>query len=145
MAGSVGKSRGRLAGINITPLVDVVLVLLIIFMLVVRGDTSDVPNAVPQHAEAAESAALVSDQLVLEMFQVGKQTSVMLNKQPVIAKEFPIMFQKIMASRTDKKLFVSVDDDVIYGDVVYWMSLAEKYGAELVALQIKKPEAPIAQ
>jgi len=147
MAGSVGKSRGRMAGINITPLVDVVLVLLIIFMLVVRGDTSDVPNAVPRKPDADDSSALVSDQLVLEMFAVGekKELSVMLNKQPVTVKEFPIMFQKIMTSRSDKKLFVAVDDDVNYGDVVYWMSLAEKYGAGLVALQIKKPEAPAAQ
>jgi biopolymer transport protein TolR len=142
MAGSVGKSRGAMAGINITPLVDVVLVLLIIFMLVVRGDTSDVPNAVPKRAEAEESAALVSEQLILELLRDG---TAMLNRNAVKLKEFPDFFQKLMENRADKKLFVSVDDDVVYGDVVLWMSLAEKYGAELVALQVKAPDYTTAQ
>lgn len=136
MSGAVGKSKGAMAGINITPLVDVVLVLLIIFMLVIKGDTVSIPDTIPKKAEAEETIALESEELVLELLKDG---SLLLNRNPVSAKEFPEMFQKIMASRSDKKLFVSADDEVLYGDVAYWMSVARRNGATLIALQTKVP------
>lgn len=137
MAGAVGKSRGAIAGINITPLVDVVLVLLIIFMLVIRGDAVDIPNAIPKKAEAEESVELENEQLVLELLKDGKA---LLNRDEISAKEFPTRFRDLMKTRSDKKLFVSADDEVPYGIVVFWMSMARKNGASLVALQITPPE-----
>jgi len=135
--GPIGKSGGAIAGINITPLVDVVLVLLIIFMLVIRGDTVDIPNAIPKKAEAEESTELENEQLVLELLKDGKA---MLNREEVSGKDFPAKFGDLMKTRSDKKLFVSADDEVPYGIVVFWMSMARKSGASLVALQITPPE-----
>ena len=137
MGASVGKSMGPMAGINITPLVDVVLVLLIIFMLVVKGDSTFIPNAVPKKAEAEEAVAIENEQLVLEIL---KDNSALLNRNPMTKEGFPEYFRKLIQERADKKLFVSVDDEVLYKEVVYWMSMARKNGATLVALQIKPPD-----
>jgi biopolymer transport protein ExbD len=137
MAGAVGKSKGQMAGINITPLVDVVLVLLIIFMLVIKGDSVEIPNIIPKKADAEEAVALESQQLVLELLKNG---DLMLNGNPVKDKDFPDMFHKLMESRSDKKLFVSADDEVLWDQVVYWMSVARRNGAGLVALQMIPPQ-----
>lgn len=138
MGASIGNKKGVMASINITPFVDVVLVLLIIFMLLIKEDAAYIPNAVPKIADSEDTAALDSEQLVLEIL---KDNSVLLNRNPTTKEEFPAAFLKIMEERTDKKLFVSVDDEVLYKEVVFWMSLARKNGAALVALQIGIPAA----
>ena len=137
MGANVGQRKGALANINITPLVDVVLVLLIIFMLLIREDASYVPNPIPMKADAEENIAIESEQLVLELLN---DNSVLLNRNPTTRAEFPEYFRKTMEERTDKKLFVAVQDEVLYKDVVYWMSMAKRNGASLVALQITPPD-----
>jgi biopolymer transport protein ExbD len=127
-----------MAAINITPLVDVVLVMLIIFMVVSPGNPMYVPNAVPKPADIEESAALTSEQLVLELYADG---SALLNRNPVKRTEFADAFHKLIETRTDKKLFLAIQDEVPYGQVVDWMGAARAYGASLVAIEIKPPEA----
>lgn len=137
MGAAVGKSRGSIAGINITPLVDVVLVLLIIFMVISPGNSVYIPNAVPKPADIEDSAALANEQLVLELLSDG---TVLLNRTAVTRREFTDAFRKLMETRTDKKLFVAAADEVPYGEVVNWMSAARSLGASMVAIQIKAPE-----
>ena len=57
MGAAVGKSKGAMAGINITPLVDVVLVLLIIFMVLIKPEPTAVENVVPKKSDAEENIA----------------------------------------------------------------------------------------
>lgn len=143
MGASVGNSRGGAkAEINITPLVDVVLVLLIIFMVISPGDATYIPNAIPRPAELEDSVVLTNEQLVLELFSDG---STLLNRTLVTRKEFPDIFRKLTEQRTDRKLFIAVADEVPYGEVMNWMSAARSFGASTVALQIKSPENELAQ
>lgn len=137
MGAAVGKSKGQMAVINITPLVDVVLVLLIIFMVIIKGDSAKISNIIPKKAEAEEAVALESQQLVLEIL---KDNDLMLNGSPIADKDFPEQFRKLMEGRSDKKLFVSADDDVLWERITYWMSVARSNGASLVALQMIPPQ-----
>jgi biopolymer transport protein ExbD len=138
MSMAVGKHQGGAkAEINITPLVDVVLVLLIIFLVISPGDSTYVPNAIPKKAELDNSVVLNNEQLVLQLFATGK---VLLNNQEVNRQEFADRISQFMSSRADQKLFVSADDEIPYGEVVSWMGLATSKGVPTVAIQLKKPE-----
>ena len=137
MGAAVGKSKGAIAGINITPLVDVVLVLLIIFMVASQGDVGYLPNAVPKPADIEESAASISEQLVLEIFS---DNTVFLNRMPYTREEFEKRFVELMKTRADKKLYLGAEDEVPYRIVIDWMSRAKALGASTVALQIRPPE-----
>lgn len=143
MGASVGGAKGGVkAEINITPLVDVVLVLLIIFMVISPGDSTFVQNAIPRKAEIDESVVLSSEQLVLELHADG---SAYLNRTMVLKRDFASKIKTIMEQRTDGKLFISVEDELPYGEVVSWMGIAKKHGAKAVALQIKEPTVALAQ
>ena len=138
MAVSVGgKKGGAKAEINITPLVDVVLVLLIIFMVISPGNSSFIPDAIPREAENDESVVLTDEQLVLELKVDGTAT---LNRQPIELKEFGERIFEIMDGRVDSKLFIMASDELPYGQVIAWMGIARKNGANTLALQINDPD-----
>ena len=138
MAASVGgKKGGAKAEINITPLVDVVLVLLIIFMVISPGNSSFIPDAIPREAENDESVVLTDEQLVLELNIDGTAT---LNRQPIEIKEFGERIFEIMDGRVDSKLFIMASDELPYGQVIAWMGIARKNGANTSALQINDPD-----
>lgn len=138
MAGNVGQSKGGArAEINITPLVDVVLVLLIIFMVVSPGDSTFVPNAIPKPADLDDSVVLSNEQLVLELNADG---TALLNQKPTTRQEFSTTMKQLMEQRSDRKLFISAQDEVPYGEVVGWMGAARNYSVSTVALQLKKPD-----
>lgn len=132
-----GKKGGPQSSINITPLVDVVLVLLIIFIVVSPGDATFVPNPVPKPPEKDESTVLATEQLVIELLADG---TVLFNHNPTTRKDFPQEFRDAIASRSDRKLFVAVEDEVPYEVVMDWFSLGRTLGATVVALQLKPPE-----
>jgi len=139
MGVSVGHNKGGAkAEINITPLVDIVLVLLIIFMVISPGDSTYTPNAIPKQAELDDSVVLTSEQLVLELKADG---SAFLNKTPVAFRDFKKVLQKIIDHRTDSKIFISVENELPYGEVVSWMGAARSSGASTVALQIRAPSS----
>ena len=139
MALQVGNGRGRQrAEINVTPLVDVVLVLLIIFMVLSPSPVSQVPNSLPRAARLDSSAVLTSDQLVLELRSDG---SAWFNNQRVNVVEFQKAVVEIMARRTNRTVFFTVDDSVLYGKAVSWMAAARHGGAQTVALRISPPKS----
>ena len=111
-----GQTRSSLADINITPLVDVVLVLLIIFMVVVpllmQGYNVDIPrssaDAVP--AQSAEAQLILS---------VGPESCPILD-QKISATELPGRVAEILGSQPAEKrvLFLAADDRLNYEGVL---------------------------
>lgn len=115
MAGPVGK-KGLQSDINVTPLVDVCLVLLIIFMVVVpnlqRGEEVQLPRArhpVKRKAEEPEP-------LLLAIRQDGR---ILLQKQPVAEKDLPkALFDLLKKPESrDKPLLIKADERLTYGKV----------------------------
>ena len=128
-----GKSGGARAEINVTPLVDVVLVLLIIFMVLSPAAVSQIPNSLPKIAELDTSAVLTSEQLVLELRADG---SAYFNRERVALVDFESAVRETTARRTDRTVFFVVDDAVPYGKTVAWMAVARRAGAATLALRI---------
>lgn len=134
MALNISNSKGGAkAEINITPLVDVVLVLLIIFMVVSPGDATYLSNAIPKPAQLDDSQVLSNDQMVLELFADG---SARLNQKEIQLIDFTRTLKETFDTRSDKKLFISAEDELPYGEVVNWMGHAKSAGATLMALKL---------
>jgi biopolymer transport protein TolR len=130
MAMSTGGGKGGPSWqINMTPMIDVLLVLLIIFMVIQptlqKGIEVQVPPVEEQPAESSP------DQITLEI-RPGPDYAI--NGIPVPANELPAQIRGIFAERPRKVLFVKGAEDIVYGDVVRAVDAARGAGIEVVGL-----------
>jgi biopolymer transport protein ExbD len=130
--------KGRPQGdINITPLVDIVLVLLIIFMVIAPLMSKSLPIEVPQKAEMEVLEDLPKDQMVLKLFADGH---IELNKQELKLEEVEETLSTAYKGRRDKVLFFEGEDDAIYGLAVHLMDLARGAGVDTIGMMTKSDE-----
>jgi biopolymer transport protein TolR len=133
MGMSVGKKKGgAMAEMNIVPLIDVLLVLLVIFMVIQQSMQKGISVQVPPVRETtAEAAGASPDQIVLEV-RSGRQYY--LNQQHVPAQNLQARLTEVYAPRPRKVIFVKADEDVTFGDVVFAVDTAKGSGIEVVGL-----------
>ncbi len=118
--------------INITPLIDVMLVLLIIFMLVTPTAQKSVDIALPKDANANVPPPPPGSVIVLEVSATG---AISVNKQPMASlEELDQKLKDIYQTRSDKTLFVRGAAKSLYGKVVQAMDIAHGAGVERVGI-----------
>ncbi len=110
MAFAAGSSGGVRSDINITPLVDVVLVLLIIFMVMTPTMLKEMDVTVPEKADVQMATPTTTDQIVISINREGKLA---LNKEPILLPALGDRIHDLMAARSEKLVFFVVDDDAI--------------------------------
>jgi biopolymer transport protein TolR len=130
MAMSTGGGKGGPSWqINMTPMIDVLLVLLIIFMVIQptlqKGIEVQVPPVEERPAEATP------DQITLE---IRPGPDYLINGIPVPTAELRSQIRGIFADRPRKVLFVKGAEDIQYGDVVRAVDAARGAGIEVVGL-----------
>ena len=125
-----GKKGGPNADINMTPMIDILLVLLIIFMGVQQGMQKGLSVQVPPIDTQAQLAQSV-DQIVLEI-NPGSQYAI--NQQPVDVAQLQARLTEIFAPRQRKVIFVKGAENITYGDVVFAVDAARAAGIEVVGL-----------
>lgn len=134
MAMSTGGSGGLTNDINVTPMIDVLLVLLIIFMLVVpmarKAIDVQLPDPTPSNAPATPNA----DQIVLS---VNKDGSYAINKEAVTKDRLAARLKEIYDPRPDKIIFVNGDPKVKYQDVIFAMDVARGAGVKVIGFTPK--------
>ncbi len=126
-----GKKKGPKPSINITPLVDVVLVLLIIFMVVTPLLTRQFWVSVPKSEESAAPAPAGDEPVVLAVAPGGV---LKINHEEVPRAALVARLQRVFAARSDHALYVSIDDEAPYGAALEAMDLARAAGATPIAL-----------
>ena len=133
MAMNVGGGKGGpQADINMTPMIDVLLVLLIIFMVVQQGLQKGLSVQVPPvKKEEVEVAQQNLDQIVLEILP-GSQYAV--NQEPIPANNLRARLTEIYAPRPRKVIFVKGAENVTYADVIFAIDVARASGIEVVGL-----------
>jgi biopolymer transport protein ExbD len=136
MAMTTGERGGHVSAINMTPMIDVLLVLLIIFMVVQQGLQRGLPVQVPPPTKDLPTDP--PDQIVLEVAPGG---SYMLNRQPVAAGALESTLASVFAPRPRKVLFVKGDEHVAYADVVRAVDISRSAGIEVVSL-VPRDEHP---
>jgi biopolymer transport protein ExbD/biopolymer transport protein TolR len=136
MAMDVGArgDTGVVPQMNVTPLVDVVLVLLIIFMvitpLLAKTFWIHTPKQEKEEVEAQEVQQDPTPPLVL---RVGVDRTLQLNGSTVGFEELPERLRRVFAARTDHIVFFDADDQAAYGFVVQVMDKAREGGAVTIA------------
>jgi biopolymer transport protein TolR len=141
MGMSTGKKGGPASDINMTPMIDILLVLLIIFMVVQQSLQKGVAVQVPpvKKEEAPQNPSENPDQIVLE---VKRGQQYFLNRQPVPAANLKSFLTSTYAPRPRKVIFIKADEDVTYGDVVYAVDIAKQSNIEIVGL-VPRPDAAV--
>jgi biopolymer transport protein TolR len=131
MAMNVGSRRGgQVSAINMTPMIDVLLVLLIIFMVMQqqlqRGLSAQVPPNDPSSPAPPDPTALV-----LEVAPGGVYH---LNRQPIARGMLQQRLALELSTRNRKVLFVKADEHAAYGEVVHAMDASRAAGATVLGL-----------
>lgn len=118
--------------INVTPMIDVLLVLLIIFMVIVPA----MPRGVAAKAlQPSRSDAPVGEAGVLEVFnKSGGQAGFRINQQEVARQDLPSRLETIYANRAQRLLFVKGDDEVSFSQVAEAIDIGHAAGVDRVGL-----------
>jgi len=135
-----GKARGRyrpLAEINVTPLVDVMLVLLIIFMVTAPLMTSGVSVDLPK----TDAKPLNADTQPLTV-SINAEGKIFLQNQEVQLPELVTKLQAIAQNDNERRIFVRGDKDISYGLVMQVMGTITQGGFTKVALLAQPPSGP---
>jgi biopolymer transport protein TolR len=125
-----GAKGGIMAGINVTPLVDVMLVLLIIMMLVAPMLQQGVSVRLPT-AENTVDKPETQEQIVLAVAANG---SLYLNARPLQEQELTTKINEILETRKEKIVLIKADEDAQYGAVMSAMDQLRKAGIEDIGL-----------
>jgi biopolymer transport protein TolR len=128
--GVQGRRGGMAAAINVTPMIDVLLVLLIIFMVVQQGMRKGIDAVVPP---PRDSTPRVDDptSIVLEVLGGGRYA---INRQPVGAEGLESAVARTFAGRPRKVLFVKGGEGLTYGEVVAALDATRAAGVQVVGL-----------
>jgi biopolymer transport protein ExbD len=132
VGGGRGRRRGGIVGINVTPMVDVMLVLLVIMMvsatyIVSRALKVELPKSAASD-EASQSPLTVT---------LTKDNQTLINGEPVPNDEALIaIFQKARAAPGEPSLVVSADSNALHGHVVHVIGLGKQQGIVKFAINV---------
>jgi biopolymer transport protein ExbD len=131
MAMGVGGAGEYKSDINITPLVDVVLVLLIIFMVITPLLQMGYDVKVPPKNPDPTTGPPPTDLIIVSLTPANKYY---LNKDEVNAQTLSLRLTEILKNRANKTVFFSGDDGANYGEVVKVMDLVRNSGAKNIGI-----------
>ncbi|HVZ89890.1 MAG TPA: biopolymer transporter ExbD [Polyangia bacterium] len=137
MAGTMATGRGRrgggISGINVTPLVDVVLVLLVILMV---ASTYIVAQTLKVQLPRAKSTDGTADKPTkVEILKDGK---LRWNEEPIVESALEDKMKAAVAADPEMSLVVSADKEVMHGNVVHVLDLAKIAGVTKFAINVQQ-------
>jgi len=139
MAMAVGSGHGPKADINMTPMIDVLLVLIIIFMVITpltpHGLEALVPQPPPPNSKPNQS------DLRTVVIVIEKDKSMKINQDPVEVANLGSRLEEIFKTRAERVVFVKGDPDLEFASVAQAIDIAHGAGIDKVGLMTPKSEA----
>jgi biopolymer transport protein ExbD len=138
----VGKRKVQIAtpNINVTPMIDVLLVLLIIFMIIAPTKPARFETNIPTkpQEDKANEVHPPSDLLmvVVKTGSSGLDQTVELNSKPMQLPELGTTLKDLLDQRPDKTVFIKASKEKPYGDIVSVIDIVKGAGAQPIGLQI---------
>lgn len=127
MAMNLGAQGNLKSDINITPMVDVILVLLIIFMISVPLLQMGYPVQVPPKVQTSAPPPMQEDQIIVRMDAQGQTY---INKSMIPLADFGGRLKEALTGRQSKVVFFAADGELPYDKVADFMDLCRDSGAE---------------
>jgi biopolymer transport protein ExbD len=139
MAFSVGNGKGPQADINVTPLIDVVLVLLIIFMVMTPVMLKELVAKVPQ--KQTENVPLPPGESTI-VVELDAHDQLSLNGEPVAPEALAAKVGDRLAHDRGRVVFFRISDEANYGRAVRIMDVCKGAGAKTLGIVTKDDDAP---
>ncbi|MEA2328139.1 MAG: biopolymer transport protein TolR [Thermoanaerobaculia bacterium] len=130
----VGGSGTIKSDINVTPLVDVVLVLLIIFMVITPVVQMGYLVRVPPKAPPNLPPSAVNDQIILRLMP---DNHMFINKDEVAPGDFAVRIHDIMHGNQSKMVFFQGSPDVDYDSTIKFLDMARASGAKNIGIIVE--------
>ena len=136
MSMSVDSRKGQSAEMNVTPLIDVLLVLIIIFMVVMPhhslGEQADIPQTAQKHSRVLEPERAVVVQLHDE--GGGARPTLKINQEQTSWEQLVPRMKEIMSPRVERVAFMQADENVEFAFVAEAVAMTRAAGAGRIGL-----------
>ena len=129
-----GGRKGVRSDINVTPLIDVVLVLLIIFMVLVPSMLKELTANIPRKDESNTPPDPSASPVVVEYTAKGELT---LNQEPVVPEALADKVAEKIKYKSQKVVFFKIEDEAPYGDAIRFMDIVRGAGATTLGIVTK--------
>ena len=136
--GSGGDIRAAVAEINVTPLIDALLVLLIIFMVIVPVTPKGLDSALPLPAKTSDQPPPNRTVVVEVLDGKGGPPSYRINDTVFAKVDLEPELVEIFASRQEKTMFVKGDPDLIYANVAEVVDFGHQAGVQNIGILTPK-------
>jgi biopolymer transport protein ExbD len=129
---NVGGKKGSMSDINITPYIDILLVLLIIFMVITPVRQMDLDVKVPQTSNDTDTKKSVDPNVIV--VSIGESARIAINQEETSIGQLGSKLQEIYNKRANKNMFISASAKLPYGDVVRVIDIAKGAGVGDIGL-----------
>jgi biopolymer transport protein TolR len=143
MGMALGSGGGQSADINVTPLIDVLLVLLIIFMVITPLTPKGLEALVPQPPPPNQKTPPSTDRTIVVQLldRPGQLPGVKINQEDATWDTLESRLSDIYKTRAEKVMFVKADNNIPFAEVANVIDIAHAAGVDKVGLITAKIEA----